>query len=90
MGLSTSLRGSQHPLGGICAHIQGQNHQCQEMLVPPAQQRKLRGADCLHGHHAEHGMSVPSVPMLWLPKRGQQLQDALQNYAWAASWLLMG
>lgn len=30
------------------------------------------------------------IPGLQRPARGKQLQAALQNYAWAASWLLMG
>lgn len=37
----------------------------------------------------EQGMLVPRLLGLPLPARGKQLQAALQNYAWVASWLLM-
>lgn len=32
---------TQHPLGGFCVCPQAQTPQCQEVLVPPAEQRKL-------------------------------------------------
>lgn len=49
---------TQHPLSGFCVCLQAQTPQCQEMLVPPGEQRELPCpgtwcAACPPRHHTE-------------------------------------